>query len=696
MQDIKKSILSAVVTFSIFCLLFSTMDSNAQTFRIDGPKTYNLTRSAANPGLNIIVKNLTAVDQKIYVHIENNAENQLEYYPNPIELPDSNHTQGAELVLIYTAHGPSIINAQVIFYDSVSTRDTVYINGRDSLYHDALNPFRIYDADGKELRGTQTSLSRSITFKHHEGTRQLPFTIRNYSPASLVMNIMISSTSNGFSVSPATITLDPYPSASMSSVSRVTYTSTDNHFDTAVFIIKSDIPGSRIDTFLIIAEDSLYKPKPIFRGDTIDFRTQLPGSETWVTVPLVNPNKQPIAIMELQKDSGNTSGFGISVMHSFPFNIAAQKKDSFLLTYTAPYEQGVNSHAGVSFKYLVGGETQYFRFTFLGKTAACYPMEPAGILTLESVIPGGYTDASFSITNNSTDPLTIDSINLGLGNAGLYFSVNSPSLPAVVQAGDKQHIGIRFAPTDYVPGMATSPVTINLSSANIDQYLCKQLVYTLASETISADDTSRIPLYPNQTASLPMTSKTDTLTKRFTFINNLSIPIRVVSVAVGSGTHFRITSTDPAMLPVILQPNDVFTIDVLFDAGMNGYYTDDLIIVTDQSLSAQTYRLKALRTEGQTESVEQDGSINAVLNVFPNPATSGTISIKAPQGTKKISIFDALGRFITESKNTTEWIWKAVHQDRTGITTGVYFVRAEGLESNGRPFVISKRVIFER
>src|SRR5690242_15960818 len=137
---------SLVGLFIAFLVFISASTCNAQTFRIDGPKTYNLT---TGDNFSIILMNLIAADYKIYVKVENNTENQLEYYPTPVNM--SSQGSGSELVVIYSPHGPAIINARIIFFDSVATRDTVYINGQDARFHDELNPFRIYGANNKEM-----------------------------------------------------------------------------------------------------------------------------------------------------------------------------------------------------------------------------------------------------------------------------------------------------------------------------------------------------------------------------------------------------------------------------------------------------------------------------------------------------------------------------------------------------------------
>jgi hypothetical protein len=682
--------------FVALCTFVGFNIADAQTFKVDGPKTYNFTSQSY---VVIILKNLTPVNQKVFARIENNTDFQVEYTPKTITLLDSSFPNGSELDITYSPHGPSIIHAQVILFDSVSTRDTIFINGKDTLYHDALHPFRIFSAAFTEMVGGTQDPSRYIRFKHGEGTWELPLTLRNYSQAPLNMKAEFIGSPSGYSVSPATLTLATYPANDAWQITKVSYQKTGNQFDTAMLVISSSIPSAPLDTFVIIGTDSTYKPYPVIRGDTVDFGWLHPGTEDFFTLYLQNPYpKQTISIMENVKDSNNGPGFGITTMHFYPFTIGAGKKDSVLVSFKAPEEQGIVSVVHTGFKYAKPDFTlDTMHFVFIGRTRGCYPLEPKGKLTMESTIPGGYTDAAVIINNPYNTPITITSATplLGSGYFSVFFSLRSPALPMTIPAFSKAQLTFRFAPEQLLAADATSLVTITVDSTAAQEG-CSELVYSLQSSVISPDDTSEILLYPDQTVSLPMASEADTLTKRFTFKNNLDIAVKVMTVSIGSSGHFAITGVNPSPLPVTLQPNATITVDVRFDAGNNGFYTDSLVIVTDHSLISQSFHLKALRTNGLPSAVNTTSEARPFLRISPNPASAGIVTCSSSAGTKAISIFDALGNLVAQKEHSAQWVWSGISAVGLSASSGVYFVRAEGVDNAGRPFVISKKLIIDR
>src|ERR1043165_3736495 len=115
--------MKSVLPFSLWIALsmfVALADSSAQTFKIDGPKTYTLTSQTSRT---IKLQNLTPSNQKVYIHIENNPNIELEYTANMLDLLDSSHTPGGEFVIYFDPRGRNITNAQIIFFDSVATRD---------------------------------------------------------------------------------------------------------------------------------------------------------------------------------------------------------------------------------------------------------------------------------------------------------------------------------------------------------------------------------------------------------------------------------------------------------------------------------------------------------------------------------------------------------------------------------------------
>jgi hypothetical protein len=678
-----------VIAIIIFA---SVITCDAQTFRIDGPKNYNFTSAHT---MSIILKNRTASNQQVYVRIENNTENQIEFTPSVINLPDSNLGPGAEVVLMYSPHGPSIINAQIIFFDSVATRDTVFINGKDTLFHDAAQPYRIYSLDNKEIRGGTGDTTRYVYFTHGIGGREFPMRLKNYRASPIEMTLSYIGLANGFSVSPSMLTLNAYPSSAMSIDIKASYTQTGNQYDTGMLVIKSTDVSVPQDTLVFIGRDTGVVSPTSMKGDTVDLGITVISVPVVYDIVIRNTTLTTVTLNNVVV-GGNANKSFVSPFKSFTGLILAPGDSTvYTLIYNSPSRKEIYSNISFTISMTTSkGETGFLYYLFTAHTESCYPQKPSGSLLMESAIPGGYTEASFSFRNNNETVVMLKEITPGIGTHPEYFTLTSPALPLWFNPWEETELRFRFSPTDTVTGMAYAPLNFAFDIYSFDT-ACLTMEYALYSSTISADDSSVIPLYPNQTASLPMASTADTLTKRFTFINNLAVPVKVMSVAVTDAGHFTITSTSPSPLPVELASNDLLTIDVLFDAGANGYYTDDLVIVTEHSLTSQTFHLKALRTNGLPEAVGRAPEVQPFLSIFPNPSTGGVVTCSASAGTKKIAIFDALGNLVSQKDHLAQWEWMALNSDNKPISSGVYFVRAEGVSENGKPFVISKKLILE-
>ncbi|HEY6171048.1 MAG TPA: T9SS type A sorting domain-containing protein, partial [Candidatus Kapabacteria bacterium] len=431
-------------------------------------------------------------------------------------------------------------------------------------------------------------------------------------------------------------------------------------------------------------------------GDTVDLGSFAPGStDNNFMYTIRNRSPRMVTITDA-RESGDVNKSFTAPLGSLVNKVFMPGDTAYyFVTYNAPSRKEVSSEVLFTITYTTDrGETGFIYYKYTARTRPCYSQKPSGSLVMEPAIPGGYTKASFIFRNNDPNSVTLTSITMGSGLHAEYFTLDTPFAPLWVGPFGDVEMTYRFRPADTVVGMAYVPLRFTFDIPGIDT-ICKTMNYELRSSTISPFDTSVIPLYPNQTASLPMASEKDTATKRFRFQNNLSIPVTVVSVDVSDTGHFTITSTDPSALPAVIEPNGMFTVDVLFHASDTGYYSDDLVIVTDHAISSETFHLKALRMSQLPVAVDEPEVVTQYLHITPNPAVSGVLC-SVPVGTKKISIYDALGNLIAQKENTSEWNWAAVHSDGTPVASGVYFVRAEGVSGSRRPFVISKKLIIER
>jgi hypothetical protein len=216
----------------------------------------------------------------------------------------------------------------------------------------------------------------------------------------------------------------------------------------------------------------------------------------------------------------------------------------------------------------------------------------------------------------------------------------------------------------------------------------------VVSTTLDPNDTDMIALFPSQKQSLPIKSGTDKITKTFTFWNNSGAAVKVMSASITDGTHFRIVSTDPASLPATIQAGGRFSIDVEFDAGGGGFYSDELIIVTDHALVSQSFHLQAIRTG--TADVRQDGQAEPALMFSPNPS-HGDVAITVTNATvRSLSIYDELGNLVAENTNAAEWVWGATNATGIAVGDGTYFIRAEGIGQDGKRFVSTQKLLLRK
>jgi hypothetical protein len=685
----RKLILSIALGLLMPLVILTAHRASAQTFRIDGPKVYNFTAAAMN--VSIILKNNTAASYKIYAWIENNTDGQIEFYPNIINMLDTSVSVGSEIIVNFIARGPAIVNARIILFDSVATRDTIYINGKDTLYHDPSRPYRLYTMDNKEIKGGTGDTTHYIYFTHDGVGKEFPMRIKNYSASPIAMTPTYIGWANGFSVTPNMFTLDVYPSNAMSIDIIAGYTPTGNQYDTAILLIKSIDPLIPQDTLVFIGRNiDVFDPAKL-AGDTVDVGVRgLDITENYMFT-IRNPTKRMVTITDAD-ESGDankcfTAPLGSMVNKVFMPGDTA----NYIVTYKAPARKEVTSEVLFTIAYTTNkGETGFIYYKYIAHTRSCYTQNPPASLVMEPAIPGGYTKATFTIRNNDDKWVELKSIYMGDGAHTEYFTIDTPAtLPIYLDGWKETEFTVRFTPKDSVVGMAYVPLTFEFNLQNFDT-VCRTMSYELRSST------TVIPLYPNQTASLPMASEKDTMTKRFRFQNNLTVPVTILSAEVSDSGHFTITSTDPAGLPVVIEPNEMFTVDVLFAASDTGYYSDDLVIVTDHAFTSQVFHLKALRVSQLPVAVTQPKVVTGFLHITPNPALNGSVQLSAPFGTKKITIYNALGDLIAQTENTPEWNWAALSNSGTPVSSGVYFVRAEGLSNNGKPFVISKRLVIEK
>jgi hypothetical protein len=81
--------------------------------------------------------------------------------------------------------------------------------------------------------------------------------------------------------------------------------------------------------------------------------------------------------------------------------------------------------------------------------------------------------------------------------------------------------------------------------------------------------------------------------------------------------------------------------------------------------------------------------VNLSLTVSPNPSRGSVrIALTGAENTS-LQIFDMLGKEVYSSSGNSEVQWNA-------NASGVYIVRATGIDTNGEEFIVSKRLVIDR
>jgi len=223
-------------------------------------------------------------------------------------------------------------------------------------------------------------------------------------------------------------------------------------------------------------------------------------------------------------------------------------------------------------------------------------------------------------------------------------------------------------------------------------------VASVAVEGQAADnfDTVYYQLFPNITSAMPIESSQDKTTKDFIFVNNTANPVKVVSVKVKDGTHFKVIAPLSGNLPMTLQAYEKFTISISFDVNVNGSYSDELDIVTENGLTTQAFTLQGTRINGVQAGVTSESMSQPEVFLSPNPS-HGIVEISVIDADLHfIDIYDILGNKVASHKDASKWIWNGKFSSGERATPGTYFVRASGITRSNQAFVRTSKLVLDK
>jgi len=144
-------------------------------------------------------------------------------------------------------------------------------------------------------------------------------------------------------------------------------------------------------------------------------------------------------------------------------------------------------------------------------------------------------------------------------------------------------------------------------------------------------------------------------------------------------------------VPDTVQPGGMFSMIVRFSGDSSGGVYLDTVVLTVGDPTFYSIYLKGISFNPAPSGVTQDAPNSAELRVFPNPST-GTTSLELV-GVSEASyeVRDILGHLITQHSGVGAWQWSA-----DAVPEAIYYIHADGHDTQGHEFVTTRRLVIIR
>lgn len=666
---------------------FTSVYSQTKTFEIVGSR--NITYSAPSPAYQwtrVVVKNLVSGKKSLSVTIEGQSSTYEINPTNVVQLYDSLGFIGGEIYIMYKGGNANPADMRIILADGTLWSDTLFVHGEDSRFSDADHPYRI-DVGGGYTTNTMTVVEEAT----NQNQRAFTITVGNFTNEELQMEAFIAG-SSGFQIKESAFTIAPSPITLSTHTLTVNYTTTGKPENEGYVVLRNKNLKTCTDTVRFIIIDSSLSSIPYLFCDSAQFIEQAMGTKECKEFVIRNPNDYDITITKAPVYAKNPEHFTAEEL-KVPTTIPAGGELRLDICYTAPNEHNLYSIYDIQIEFEnpagVKGYSQYP--AAFGSTPYCYNAQPNKNLFIPATIPGGYTDRDFTFVNQLNEPIVISKLEMTGPDASEFSLINLPAVPLSVPALGTKEFTIRYAPK---PHNTNSFAAVSMVIDGTSDKNCSEFGYAVYGLVRFESDSEYYPLFGDLKETLPIKSERDKITKEFIFYNNNATAVKVLSVSVTDGTHFRIVSTDPSSLPVIIGPGGQLKVFVEFDAGKGGIYNDELVIVTDNALTSLTFQMQGIRAV--TASVNEVSIKAPELSILPNPATSSVRIIATNAIIRETAIYDMLGNVVARVINTNNWIWDLRSSSGERVADGTYFVRTEGITGNGSVFVKTEKMIVRK
>jgi len=575
---------------------------------------------------------------------------------------------GASIPITYHKHGVNSDSTLIYFYCSspYTQFDSMWVRYRDT--SSTTSDFSL-PTHSIHLTCTSDSVTTSPTITNLQ-TSAITVMV-SHSRAYFVLNHRADS---------ATFSTVGIPGSSTRYVS-ITYHRHSVTYDTAKIYYYSNSPYSQLDSIMVYVHDTTITSLATLTVSAPSFGTIYSGDTVCGTVTVVNTGSAAAVITDIEVDS---SGYGWrpSGASSALDTLAAGDSTSFTICFDSRYYTARyigNSSAAITVTYSSNGSHTTSGTAYVTVANGLSPSNDS--LHFDDVLLGGYAEMDIPIVERGVDTVSMNHYYSGTRADTLL----SPSFPRIMHKGDTAFLHVRFQPTS---AMSYSEIYVLRGSSNSYSY-----VQLFGKAVASSADT--LSLYRSQADLLAMTTDTTVTSHTFYFRNPLLTTIYVSNVGLTDGSHFSITGVSPHSTPPddTLASGALLGVTIQFNGDTSGFYHDSLIITTRDGARSWVFNLEALANikPEQQQSVAPTEKTVAYLTLSPNPANVAvTIGIEnAARAT--VEIFDMLGNRVANLSNATSYQWAA-----EDLSSGIYIVRASGLDANGVSFTASKRLILER
>jgi hypothetical protein len=398
------------------------------------------------------------------------------------------------------------------------------------------------------------------------GNAQQSLTVTSTGTAALDISAL-SASGNGFSAKMPALPLSLQPGQSLTL--PVTFGPKQAGAETGKLVIGSDAAGSSSVAVSLVGSGTTSTPAPpnvpalTLSSTAVDFGSVAVGSQGSTSVTLTSSGTAAVVIQSLAV-SGDAFSTG---KLQLPLTLAPGQQIALPLTF-APLTAGAQQ-GEINLTDNATGSPSALSLTGTGTTSASLSV-PASV-DFGDVTVGSSGSKTITLVSNGSAPVTIKSIAV----AGGSFFGPPLALPQVLQPNQQMALKVKFSPS--AEGDATGSITI--SSNSTTNASAKVPIHgkgiTAIAPSLSASATS---LSFGQVAVGSNATKTVTVTSTGT------APATITNGSIsGAGYTATYAGVPIAKLsaPLILQPGQRVTFDVVFDPADAGASNGQLSLATD-------------------------------------------------------------------------------------------------------------------